>query len=138
MGMSEPADLAYTRVIVTHVLRELRRPFRRTQMIQKLRRWTGRAFFRIAQESKKPTEVGLADTGITPLWEATQNGQPHPRATLGQTWTINHEQVNTAIVLIVDHDATAWLVSSHRDRYPATPDGWRRMLETVTGPPPGR
>jgi hypothetical protein len=107
-------------------------------MIQKVRRLTGRAFFHLTQESKKPTHVGLIDTGFTPLWEMTENGQPPPaatrRATLGQTWTISHDQLSTAIVLVVDHDATAWLVSPTRDRYPATADGWRRMLETVTGP----
>jgi hypothetical protein len=135
MGISEPADLAYTRVIITHVLHELRRPVRRTQLIQTVRRWTGREFFHLAQKSRKPTQVGLAETGIVPLWELTERDRRSPddtaRATLGQTWTVNHDDLSTVIVLVVDRDATAWLVSSHRDRYPATPDGWRRMLDTV-------
>lgn len=129
MEMSELADLAYTRVIVTHTLRELRRPVRRTHLTQRMRRLTGRAFFRVAQESTKPTEVDLADIGITPLWET--NGQPARRATLGQTWTITHDRGDTTVVLVIDRDATAWLITSARDRHPATPDGWRHLLKVV-------
>jgi hypothetical protein len=132
MEIPESAHLAYTRVILTHTLRELRRPVRRTQLIQRLRRWTGRPFVDITQKSRKPTEVGLTDTGITPLWESNTPSPATSRATLGQTWTISHNHHHTAINLVVDHDATAWLISATHDRHPATPEGWRHMLATVT------
>lgn len=144
MGTADTSKLARTRAIVTDTARSLRWPVRRTHIQQKLRRWTGQAHFLLQQHSKKPTEVNVAATGITPLWHSDQRGPNdldllHPtmvtrRYTLGLTWTISHveDEFRTVIILVVDNLKRPWLVLPDRRRFPATPAGWRDLAAEIS------
>lgn len=136
--MEEGDRLAETREIVTRVLRELRGPVRRTRRAQKLRRWTGRPFFRLGWHSKLPSEVHLAGLGIVPLWESGRDGPDDldllrpmivtRRFTLGHTWTLTHdsEDFHAVIVLVVEDTGRPWLILPGHAKFPADGYGWRK------------
>jgi hypothetical protein len=142
--MGEAANLAETREIVTRVLRELRGPVRRTRVDQKLRRWTGRASFRLGRHATRPSEVHLAGLGITPLWETDREGPDDldllrptivtRRFTLGHTWTLTHDAADfhAVVVLVVADSRLPWLLLPNHARFPANAYGWRKAMTMMS------
>jgi hypothetical protein len=124
-------------------MRQLRKPVRKERRRQKLKRWSGNAYFLLEQVSAKPTHVQLVGTDITPLWETDKSGPNdldlrHPltvsrRFTLGQMWYFRHDYDNlrVPIVLVVDEHGDAWLIAPKRKRFPATAEGWQRLVLDV-------
>ncbi|WP_156754376.1 hypothetical protein [Actinokineospora pegani] len=123
--------------------RDLRWSVRRTRVLHKLRRWTGRSFFQLTQHSREPTEINTGGLGITPLWHSDQRGPDdldlaRPRLvtrryTLGLLWTVTHDydEFRAVVLLVVDKQARAWLISPRHRRFPATPSGWRDLVTEV-------